>query len=135
MVLWYGRYNGFHLSRDLARPHDQGAKWLHGQKPLKISHHPSKFGGQGHYGSWDIIVSVCHVISQERVIKAGCPQTLEKLENSIYFENVLEKLENGMLFLLLRWKNWKSEIMKVYFLILGFNPTEKYISLLVNKHL
>ena len=59
---------------------------------------------------------------------SGCPQTLEKLENSIYFENVPEKLENDRLFLLLRWKTGKSKIMKVYFLILGFNPRQKYIS-------
>ena len=32
---------------------------------------------------------------------------LEKLEHNIYFENVVEKPEKDIIFLLLRWKNWK----------------------------
>ena len=34
-----------------------------------ISHYRAKFGGHRHCDSGDIIVLVCHVISQEYVIK------------------------------------------------------------------
>ena len=34
-----------------------------------VSHYPAKFGGHRHCDSGDIIVLVCHVISQEYVIK------------------------------------------------------------------
>ena len=34
-----------------------------------MSHCLSKFGDQEHYGSEDIVVSVCHVILQNHVIK------------------------------------------------------------------
>ena len=39
---------------------------------LKVSQHPSKFGGYGHYGTGDIIVLVCHVISRDYIIKRSC---------------------------------------------------------------
>ena len=34
-----------------------------------VSHQPAKFGGHRHCGSGDIMVLVCHVISQHHVIK------------------------------------------------------------------
>ena len=34
-----------------------------------VSHYPAKFGGHRHCDSGDIIVLVCHVISQECLIK------------------------------------------------------------------
>ena len=42
---------------------------LYGYKPLKVCHHPTTFGGHRQYGSGDVMVLVCHVISQENVMK------------------------------------------------------------------
>ena len=39
--------------------------WLYGQKPLKVSHHPSSFCGHEHCGSGNIMFSVCYVILQD----------------------------------------------------------------------
>ena len=36
---------------------------------LKVTHHPFKFGGHRHCGIGDIIVLVCHVISQNTRLK------------------------------------------------------------------
>ena len=52
----------FCLSRDLTRPRDQSDKRLYG-------YDPTKFGDHRPYGSGDIIVLVCHVISIDHVIK------------------------------------------------------------------
>ena len=39
------------------------------QEPMKLSYHPSSFGGHGHSGgSRDIMVSVYHVTFQDQVI-------------------------------------------------------------------
>ena len=38
---------------------------------LKVTHHPTKFGGRMHCGIGDIIVLVYHVIWQEHVIKGS----------------------------------------------------------------
>ena len=37
-----------------------------------VSQHPDKLGRYGHCGSEDIMSSVCHVISQEYVLKRSC---------------------------------------------------------------
>ena len=42
--------------------------WLYGLEPLKLSHHPAKFGGHRHCDHGDMIL-ICHVISQNHVIK------------------------------------------------------------------
>ena len=36
-----------------------------------VSHHPTKFHGHRHCGSGDKMVLVCHVISQDHVIKGS----------------------------------------------------------------
>ena len=38
-----------------------------------MSHHSNKFGGHRHCGIGDITILVCHVISQDHVIKGLCP--------------------------------------------------------------
>ena len=40
--------------------------------PSKVSYHSAKFGGHRHYGNGDILVLVCHITSQDHVIKASC---------------------------------------------------------------
>ena len=62
-------YNYISLSRDLTRLGDYTVMWLYGQKLLKVSHHPATFLGHKHCGSGDIMVLVCHVISQDRMTK------------------------------------------------------------------
>ena len=34
-----------------------------------VNHHPARFGGHGHSGSGDIMVSVCLTISQDHLTK------------------------------------------------------------------
>ena len=46
--------NDFNSSRDLERPCNYLVMWLHGQKPLKVSHHPAKFCGHSHCCSGDL---------------------------------------------------------------------------------
>ena len=45
--------------------------------PLIVCHHPAKFSGYAHYGSGDILVLVCHEISQYHVIKESCDFMVE----------------------------------------------------------
>lgn len=52
--LWSSRYNGFNLPRDLARPSDLRATWLHGKELHKVSYHPAMFGGHRYYVGEDI---------------------------------------------------------------------------------
>ena len=44
--------------------------WFYRQEPINIGYHPAKFGGHKHCGSEDVVVLVCHVISQDHVIKS-----------------------------------------------------------------
>ena len=44
---------------------------LFGQEPIKASYHPPNFGDHSHCGSGTIIILVCHVISQNHVIKGS----------------------------------------------------------------
>ena len=44
--------------------------WLNGQE----GNYPAKFGGHRQCGSGDIMVLVCHVISQDHVIKGALMQ-------------------------------------------------------------
>ena len=39
------------------------------QEFIKLGYHPVKFGGYRHSDNGDIMVLVCHVISQDHVIK------------------------------------------------------------------
>ena len=39
---------------------------------MKVRYHPAKFGGQGHCGSGNIMILVCHVILQDDAIKGSC---------------------------------------------------------------
>ena len=48
---------------------DQRFKWLYGQEPIKVSCQPAKFDGNRHCGDGDVMILVCHVISQDYVIK------------------------------------------------------------------
>ena len=38
---------------------------------MNVSYHHAKFGGHSHSGSRDIMLLVCHVNSQEQVIKGS----------------------------------------------------------------
>ena len=44
---------------------------LYGQSPQE-SHHSTKFGSYRHFGSGDIVVLVCQVISEDHVIEGSC---------------------------------------------------------------
>ena len=38
--------------------------WIYGQDPIKVTYQPAKFGGHKYSDRGDIVVIVCHVISQ-----------------------------------------------------------------------
>ena len=42
--------------------------WFNRQEPIKVSYHPAKFGEQRHCGGGNIIILVCYVILEDRVI-------------------------------------------------------------------
>ena len=60
------------LPNDLRRERYQRLMWLYGQEPMKISYHPAKFCSHRNSDSGDIVALVCHVISQDHVIKESC---------------------------------------------------------------
>ena len=41
-------------------------------EPVKVTNHPTVFGGYRHCGIEDVMVLVCHVISHNHVIKESC---------------------------------------------------------------
>ena len=59
------------MLQDFARPRDQRVKQLHGWDSLKVSHYPAKFCGHRRIGIGDIMVFVCHVISNDHVIRGS----------------------------------------------------------------
>ena len=65
----------FNWSCDLERPHNEKAMWLYWHKLLMLIQHPVKFGDHRHCGGGDIMVLVCHVISQKHQTKG--PQDFE----------------------------------------------------------
>ena len=46
--------------------------WVYRQERIKVSCHPVKFSDCSHSNSDDVLVLVCHVISQDHVIKGSC---------------------------------------------------------------
>ena len=44
----------------------------YGSELLIVCHHPAKFLGHSHYGSGDVMVLICHVITQDHVITGSC---------------------------------------------------------------
>ena len=44
---------------------------LYGQESFRISYHPTKFPGNNHSGSGDILALACHVISQDHAIRGS----------------------------------------------------------------
>ena len=59
----------FSLSRDLTKSRDERSHGLYRQEPIKLSYHPAKFSGHRHWGSKDVIILLCHKISQDHMIK------------------------------------------------------------------
>ena len=43
--------------------------WLYREEPVNVNYHPTNFGGHRYCGSRDIMILVCHMISQDHVIK------------------------------------------------------------------
>ena len=46
--------------------------WRYWQEPFKVGYHPAKSVSHRHSDNWDIVVLVCHVVSQDHVIKGSC---------------------------------------------------------------
>ena len=57
-------------------------------EPIKVSYHPVKLGGHRHFGSEDIMISVCHVILQDHVIKGSCDFMTGAHQNKLPFYQV-----------------------------------------------
>ena len=64
--------NGFRLPRDLKRISDKRFKLLYGLEPLRVCHHPTKFGGHRYCDSGDMIVLVCNVIKGSCDVMGRC---------------------------------------------------------------
>ena len=62
----------FNFSRDLAGPHDHTFEELMDETYFKVKQHHTKSGSHRRYGSRDIMVLVCHMISQDYLIKVSC---------------------------------------------------------------
>ena len=59
------------MSRHLTRPRDKRIIWLYGQERIKVDYVPAKFGDHRHSDSGDIMVLICHIISQDHLIKGS----------------------------------------------------------------
>ena len=57
---------------NLAKLPYQSFIWRYGLEHLKVSYHPSEFGGHRHCARKDMIVLVCYVISQKHAAKRSC---------------------------------------------------------------
>ena len=64
-VLWGScDFMEFSLSRDLARQRHERVMRFYGWKPLMVSHHPAKFGGQRYY---DCGVAECFLLRKRKI--------------------------------------------------------------------
>ena len=66
------RYKVLNLSSGLTGPRDWRIIWHYRWKPLMISYHHTTFGGDKHCGSEDVMILICHVISQDHLTKEPC---------------------------------------------------------------
>lgn len=62
----------FSLSRDLLRICNQRVMQVYVCGLHIVYHHPAKFGVHSHYDNEDTMISVCHVISVDNIIKESC---------------------------------------------------------------
>ena len=53
------------FSFDAGRPCDQSVTLRYELEPLMVSHHPTSFGSLRRCGSRNVMVLVCHVISED----------------------------------------------------------------------
>ena len=70
---------------------------LHGQESLKVSQQPTKFGGDRHFGSEDIMVLVSLVILEDHVIKDSCDFVCKSPPTKVTIQLSLVALETAVL--------------------------------------
>ena len=70
---------------------------LYGQESLKVSYQPAKFGGDKHFGSEDIMVSVSLVILEDHVIKGSCDFMCKSPPTKVIIQLSLVALETAVL--------------------------------------
>ena len=70
---------------------------LHGSESLKVSHQPTKFGGDRHFGSEDIMILVSLVILEDHVIKGLCDFMCKSLSTKVTIQLSLVILETAVL--------------------------------------
>ena len=70
---------------------------LHGQESLKVSQQPTKFGGDRHFGSEDIMVLVSLVILEDHVIKGSCDFVCKSPPTKVTIQLSLVALETAVL--------------------------------------
>ena len=56
---------------------------LYRQESIKVGYHPVKFRGHRHSDNGDIVVLVCHVISQDHMIKGHVTLQAEAYQNKL----------------------------------------------------
>ena len=72
LAIGSGSEDVFSLLRVHTRSRDQKVMRLYRQEPFKVSYHSAKFSGRRHCGSGVTVVLICHVISQDHVMKGSC---------------------------------------------------------------
>ena len=61
----------FFLQMNL-KEHDQSLLRLYRLEPPKVRNHSTRFGNHSHCDGGDVIISICHVISQGHLVKRSC---------------------------------------------------------------
>ena len=86
---------------DLTKTCDYIAIWLHGQKEIKVNHHPVKFCDHIYCGSGNIIISVCNLLSQGHVVKC-CSNFMGRIP-SWQFTSLLSRAAIGTVIVEIRF--------------------------------
>ena len=62
---------------------------LYRREPTKVDYHPAKFGSHKHSDNGDVKVLLCHITSQDQVLKSSCDFTGRRLSRQ---ETILPSL-------------------------------------------
>ena len=82
-ALWCWRYDGFILSCDPARPYDLRVVILREIFPQAKSPSGAKFRSHKPCGRGNIVVLVCHLISQDHTMKKSAPRHYRRCGGSV----------------------------------------------------
>ena len=81
--------------------------WLNRQESINVGYHLATFGGHRYSGGEDIVVLVCHVISQDHAIKWSCDIFLCTCLPNLVVRS-LREMDILILKSILTWIPWKK---------------------------